>query len=362
MVDRKLGVLIHGAGWVSTQHAAAFRNNPKVEVVAVSSRRLTSAQRLAAEYAPDAACYDDYEAALRHDGVDIVSICTPQHVHLGNIVAAAEAGKHLAIEKPVVNSLEEMRQARDAVREAGVKTVVSFVLRWNPLFETLKSMLADNAFGQVYHVEADYLSYIAGWWSGYADSREPETGVCASLLGGCHAIDAVRWFAAGGSQQAAKPVEVFAYRGGVRKGRSETYDYHSHTWSEGLPLEYDGLEIALIRFDNGVTGKVTTNFESIQPYEFPLRIFGDRGTVRDNRFWSHKFPGQTDWIEIPTICPDSSDVTHHPFQGELDHFVDCILTDRESHCNLEDAVSSHEIVYACLQCYETGQPVSLPLL
>ena len=87
MSEQKLGVLIHGAGWVSTQHIAAFKNNQHAEVVAISSRRLSSAQQRAAEAGLDVACYDDYHEALRHEGVDVVSVCTPQHVHAANTIA-----------------------------------------------------------------------------------------------------------------------------------------------------------------------------------------------------------------------------------------------------------------------------------
>jgi predicted dehydrogenase len=45
----------------------------------------------------------------------------------------------------------------------------------------------------------------------------------------------------------------------------------------------------------------------------------------------------------------------------MDHFVECILEDRESHCNLADAVNTHEVAFAALECYETGRPVRLPL-
>jgi predicted dehydrogenase len=83
--------------------------------------------------------------------------------------------------------------------------------------------------------------------------------------------------------------------------------------------------------------------------------------VKDNRIWSHKFPGQRGWVEIPTILPDTSDVTHHPFQAQIDHFLECILQDRESHCNLEDAAHTHEVIFAAMKCYATGLPVKLPL-
>ena len=118
----------------------------------------------------------------------------------------------------------------------------------------------------------------------------------------------------------------------------------------------------MIKFANGALGKVSVNYGCIMPYTFPLEIFGNRGSIKDNRIWSHKFPGQDGWVEIPAILPDSADVTHHPFQGQMDHFVNCILTDQESHCNLEDAIKTHEVAFAALECYETGQPVRLPLL
>ena len=363
MAERTLGVLVHGAGWVSTQHIKAFMSNPHTEVVAISSRKLTSCQARAEEAGlQNIGLYDNYEEALKHDGVDIVCVCTPQYLHAENTIAAAQAGKHIVIEKPIANSVEEMKAMRSAVRAAGVKTIVSFVLRWNPLFETLKAMIADNAFGDVYFVEADYQHDIASWWTGYEDARKKQTGVGALLTGGCHAVDAIRWFAAKGQYEAADVVEVFAYSGGYRKGLSEEYDYFTSTWRQAPPLEYDDFEICLVKFDNGALGKVSVNYGCIMPYTFPLEVFGNRGSIKDNRVWSHKFPGQKNWVEIPTILPDSADVTHHPFQGQMNHFVECILNNRKSHCNLEDAIKTHEIVFAAQRCYETGQPVKLPLL
>ncbi|HOE10849.1 MAG TPA: Gfo/Idh/MocA family oxidoreductase [bacterium] len=362
-MQKQLGVLIHGAGWVSGEHIKAFQHNPHTHVAAICSRTMESVKKRAAEAGlKDIGMYTDLDEALRHPGVDIVSVCTPQRLHADNTIRAARAGKHVVIEKPIANSVDEMHAMLDAVRKAGVKTVVSFVLRWNPLFETLKAMIADDAFGQVYYVETDYEHDIAGWWSGFEDVRKKSTGISALNVGGCHAIDAARWFAGRGRYQPAKITEVFAYCGGYRKGLTREFDYLTGTWVENVPpMEYDGLEVVLVKFDTGAIGKVSVNFDCVMPYTFPIQIFGDKGSVRDNRVWSHKFPGQKDWVEIPTILPVSADVTHHPFQGQMNHFVDCILNDRESHCNLEDSINTHEVVFAAQQCYETRQPVRLPL-
>ncbi len=361
MAQRPLGVLIHGAGWVSGEHIKAFQHNPHTRVVAISSRRIESARRRAEEAGLQGiGLYDDLGRALRHDGVDIVSICTPQHLHCENVLQAAEAGKHLVIEKPIANSPQEMYAMRDAVRKAGVKTVVSFVLRWNPLFVTIKSLLADGALGKVYYVETDYQSHIASWWSGWEDARTKAKGVSALLVAGCHALDAARWFASTEREKAARVTEVFAWRGGWRKGGTREYNYYTGAWSDSAPpMEYDGLEVLMLKFDNGALGKVSTNYDSIMPYNFPIEIFGDKGTIKDNRLWSHMFPGQRGWVTIPTVLPDTAEVTHHPFQGQIDHFVDCILANRESFCNLEEAIHTHEVAFAAQQCYETGEPVHL---
>ncbi len=356
----KLGVLIHGAGWVSREHINAFAGNPHTEVVAVSSRRLESARARAAQAGLEVPCYDDYEAALANPDVHIVSVCTPQHVHAENTIAAARAGKHVMIEKPVCNSLEEGRAVQAAIREAGVKTVVCLVLRWNPLFRTVKRLEADGALGRVYSVETAYQSYSGDWWSGFDSARTRQLGVSSLLVGGCHAVDALRWFACTEEYAAADPTEVFAYRGGVRGRSTRQYNPLTNDWHQGPPLEYEGLEIVLVKFGNGVLGKVTVNHECIQPYTFPIEVFGDAGTVRNNRVWSHIFPGQNDWVELPCIGPDSADVEHHPFQAQVDHFVECIRNDVESHCSFADAWKTHEIVFAAQECYRTGRPVSLP--
>ena len=362
MEDKKLGVLIHGAGWVSGEHIRAFNQNPHTQVVAISSRKLESCQKRAEEAGlEDVAFYTDYEKALAHEGVDIVSVCTPQQLHPENTIDAAEAGKHVVIEKAIATNVRDMRAMSDAVKKAGVKTVVSFVLRWNPLFDTLKALIADDAVGDVFYTEADYQHDISSWWTGYEEGRTKALGVSANLVAGCHALDAARWFAAKGRYETAVPVEVFAYAGGYRKGLEIEYDYFSNSWKKAPPLEYDDLEVVLIRYSNGALSKVSTNYGCIMPYSFPVEVFGTRGTIKDNRIWSHKYPGQNDWATIPCVQPVSSDVKHHPFQGEMDHFVDCILNDRESHCNLEDAIHTHSIVFAALQCYETKQPVKLPL-
>ena len=111
-MTRTLGVLVHGAGWVSTQHIAALQQNPHTQVVAICSKSVEEARHRATESGlSNVAVYDNLAKALEQPGVDVVAVCTPQHLHCENVVMAAQAGKHMIIEKPVGISLEELRKS-----------------------------------------------------------------------------------------------------------------------------------------------------------------------------------------------------------------------------------------------------------
>jgi UDP-N-acetyl-2-amino-2-deoxyglucuronate dehydrogenase len=72
-------------------------------------------------------------------------------------------------------------------------------------------------------------------------------------------------------------------------------------------------------------------------------------------------PGQTSWATIPTVLPDSGDVTHHPFNGQIETLVAGILDGAKVLPDLDDAIKTHELVFAADKSAETGQAVKLPL-
>ena len=79
------------------------------------------------------------------------------------------------------------------------------------------------------------------------------------------------------------------------------------------------------------------------------------------RHLSRKLPGMLDWATFPTVLPNSGLVGHHPFQAEIDHFVECILTGVESHASLHDAVNTHLACFAISESSRAGgRPVAVP--
>ena len=117
----------------------------------------------------------------------------------------------------------------------------------------------------------------------------------------------------------------------------------------------------ICKFETGSIGKALSNLDDRAPYKLRISWYGDLGTMLDNRIHSQTVPGQTDYAEIPTILPDSGDVSHHPFRGQASHLLDCIEMDEESHVSLGDSINTHEVCVAADISAAEGRPVSLPL-
>ncbi|MAG35816.1 MAG: oxidoreductase [Dehalococcoidia bacterium] len=342
MAVERIGVAIQGAGNVSAEHLRAYINNPTTEVVAIGSRTLAGASLKRDEMGLEAdACsvYDSLPDLLANPRVDAVSICTPSELHALDTIEAAKAGKHILIEKPVAIHAGDLPKMHAAVQAADVRTVVSFVLRWNPLVETIKALIADGAFGDPFFVQTDY-------WHNVVQSRYPGGGgyrrhhpMSSFLAGGCHAVDMARHL------MGSDVVEVTAL----------SYDDDPDTAAPKTT-------VALVKFADGKIGKVSAGTNQWMPYVFNIDLFGPDGSIRGNKLYSRKLPGQTDFATIPTIPPDSGAVAHHPFQEEIDHFVDCIVSSSESHVNLADAINTHEVCFAAEQSSAAGgRPIRLPL-
>ncbi|MGH9359332.1 MAG: Gfo/Idh/MocA family protein [Terriglobia bacterium] len=337
-----LGVAVVGTGQVAGEHIRAYCANPRTEVRAIVSRNRDRGHAKAEEYRlQNCRGYDHLEEMLEAPGIHIVSICTPHHLHAVQGIACAKAGKHLLLEKPAALTLEDLRNLQAAVSAAKVRTLVSFVLRWNPLFRTIRSLLAEGVAGKLFYAQVDYFHAIGPKYPGYEWNIRKAMGGSSLLSAGCHAVDGLRWF------MGKNAVEVFALA--------------NVSAQNPLHYEYEPNSVTLVKFEDGAIGKVASSLECVMPYTYNIELLGDAGTIRNNQVFSKRWEGQSGWATIPTVLPDSADVHHHPFQEEIDHFVDCIMNGRESHANLEDAALTHEICFASEISARENRPVRLPL-
>ena len=321
----KYGVGILGAGWVAGEYVKAFRDHPQTEIVGIYNRTQGKATRLMETHGVTAREYASDDELFEDERVQIVVSCTPPDARPDHAIRAAETGRHIVIEKPIALSMDRVEAIRDAVAAAGVKTVTSFVLRWNPQFETVKQLIADGVLGDIIYAEGDYWHPIKREYPCYDWIVGKDIGGSAFVAAGCHAADALRFF--GG-----EVVEVCAFSTGPKLN---------------LDYEYDPVAVASLKFENGAVGKLSTVLDADTPYIFNVRLFGTEGSIQNNKVFSKKhYPGALDYWTFPTIEPDSGDVSHHPFVPEVAHFIECIENDVESHASIHDSWKSMAICFA----------------
>ncbi len=143
-------------------------------------------------------------------------------------------------------------------------------------------------------------------------------------------------------------------------GRSEIEEVSAYQVKTENPAEYPGTISVNVKFEDGKVGRSTTTFDAQMPYRFNIGVYGTEGTIRNNELFAPKlFPGQNNFLKIPCILPDSGDVTHHPFQGEVSHFLDCIIDDKRPFPDLEDAAKTQAVCFAADLSAESGKPVNL---
>jgi len=331
----KYGVGLLGAGWVAGEYVKVFDDHPLTEVIGIYNRTPGKAARLLQTHGVDGVEYATLDDFFADDRIQIVVSCTHPQVRAAHCVRAAQTGRHIVIEKPVGLSRRDTAAIREAVSRSGVKTVTSFVLRWNPQFVTVRQLIDDGVLGELIYGEADYWHPARRAQPGSPYMRKDVVG-SAFLSGGCHAVDMLRYLGGEVSEVAAfaaPPKRVHAF-------------------------EFEPVVVASLRFANGAVGKLSALLDGDTPYRFNCRLFGTNGAIQNNEVYSSaNYPGAHDYWRFPTITPNSGDVTHHPFAAEIEHFVDCIENGVESHASIDDSYKSMAICFAIDESVaKGGQP------
>ena len=364
--DGRLGVGVCGIGWCASQHISAFQKNPRTVVTALCGRDEGRTRENLSKYGlilPGARISTRFQDLLAAPDVDIVSITTPNHLHADQAVAAARAGKHMVLEKPTALDVAGLVRVRDAVREAGVRTIVSFELRYNPFLKFARWLRTSGWLGEVRFARTQYLSHVTDWYAGWEWVRTREKGRSHLLAAGCHAVDALRWCSG------LEAVEVSAFHTRITPG---------YEWPTSI--------IANLRLEGKALGHVTSSTDFKLPYNFGVELMGDRATLRqnilqslegkmdldaltrENPFEDVRLESTVDVLDRPAVrivcaMPGSADVSHHPFQPEIDELVSCILEGRETSISVFDAQKTMEICLAADRSAELGgKPVKLPLI
>lgn len=248
---------IIGAGTIAGFHAEAIRDAEGATLRSVFDTQGNRAQEFGEHWS--AVAYDDIAAFLADPELDCVTICTPSGLHLDAAVAAAEAGKHVMVEKPMEVTSKRAEKIVTACVRKGVQLGGVFQTRFHPAAEVLRQAVTAGWFGRVSLVSAEIkwyrdAEYYAG--SGWRGTWRLDGGG-ALMNQSIHAVDLLLWYF-------GFPVEISAHAA-VR----------TH---EGLEVE-DTL-VATFRFPGGELGSIQATTGAWPGSFKTIEVCGESGHVR----------------------------------------------------------------------------------
>ncbi|MPZ20523.1 MAG: gfo/Idh/MocA family oxidoreductase [Luteitalea sp.] len=339
----QLNIGIVGLGWVAGAHIEALKGVEGARVTAICSRREWNEQDLQRRFGVPLRAYRDLDTMLKDPAIDIIDICTPHPLHPEQAIAAAKAGKHLIIEKPLALDIDAANAVRTAVRASGVQACVCFEVRFSQHALAIRSTLDQGLLGQLHYAEVDYYHGIGPWYGQFSWNIKRDFGGSSLLTAGCHALDLLLHF------MDADVEEVTSYS---NRSRSAIF----------APYEYDTTSVTLLKFKDGRLGKVASVTDCLQPYYFHIHLVGSEGSLLDNRFYSQRLKGlmKDRWSTLGTPLVDSGDVADHPYRPQFQSFIDSLTKGVPMPwTDFETAFQSHRVVFAADRSAREGRTVAL---
>ncbi len=336
--QRRVRVAVIGCGLIARRsHLPAYVAASEAELAAVVSRHRETAEAVAREFG-NPRVFDSWQEAVDAPDIDAIDICTPNALHASIAIAAAKAGKHVLVEKPMATSLQDADAMVAAAREAGVVLMVAHNLRFVPIYQAMQKAIAEGAIGRPFSARGVFMH--AGpdeFWGATSDWfwEQGQAGGGSLLDMGIHMIDLLRWMI-------GRPVrEVSAMTARVLK-----------------PTFADDNAIVLMRFDGDVLASVQASW-SARPFpDRQITIHGELGHIAMGRSAEEPLvinlqEGEGSRKVIPAILPAST--VGDPFVN----FVRSIRDGVEPFVNGEDGRASLAVALAGYESAESGRVVLL---
>jgi predicted dehydrogenase len=252
-----IGVGVVGVGTFGEVHARIYNEHPRTELIAVSDIDKTRAEKVAAMY--NAKAYVRYEEMLKDPRINAVSIVVPDMAHRDPCVAAANAGKHILLEKPLATSMEDGKVIIEAVERNKVTLMVDFMNRWSPPFSMAKRSLDSGEIGDLLYVNMRLNDSL------FVPTKMLSWAGKSSVLWflGSHAIDLILWLVGSTVE------EVFC---------TSTYKVLS-----GMGIPTADFYHSILQFRNGAIANIENSW--ILPdsgptvFEFTAEIVGTKGKI-----------------------------------------------------------------------------------
>jgi len=336
----KLRFGVIGLGTFGEVHLQAYSGHPAAELAAVCDLDEGRLEAAGERYGVGAR-FTDYRDLLAMDGLDAVSVVTPDFAHADIVVDAIKSRKAVLVEKPLATTIQDCDRIGKALRANPVPFMVDFHNRWNPGVSRMRDAIEAGDIGKVqmaYHRLSDTV-FVPTRMLSWAGSSSLLWFLCS------HCLDTLRWLL---QDDVARVYTVSGSR--VLKGMGiETADYY----------------MSVVEFGQGARAVIencwTLPDSNPSVVDFKLEVVGDKGALYFDPSPERllKSTGQ----EISTVDTYACLRVHGKAVGfaveSILHFVDCLQAGREPIAGFEDGREVTRIVLAMEESVRQGQPVDL---
>ena len=347
---KKVRVGVVGAGNIAHDtHLPAYARIENAELVAVCDIDIEKAKRAAEKYHIPA-YYASLGEMLEKADIDAVDICVWNSAHVPMCIEAARAGKHVMCEKPPATSAEAMEELKRVLEETKVTYLLAVPNRFQTMNMYVKELCDKGEFGEIFYAKASYLrrrGVPRGW---FTDKSVAGGGPVYDI--GVHRIDSA-WYLMG----CPKPVRVSAATFS-KYPEYEIRGYAPYTAApspNGNVYDCEDLGAGVIYFENGAQMMFEASWTLNLPNEGFTMICGTRAgcDVDKKKIYTEKDGFLYD--NTVNIVKDAN-----PFEGEIRHFVDCILRgERKTKYPIDEAITMQKIMDAIYESAATGRDIFL---
>jgi predicted dehydrogenase len=285
-VARSVGIGLIGVGWMGTVHSAAYRrarlHYPDCDAVArlvVAADESEPRAREAAELLGFGSWTTDWRAVIEHPDVEAVSVTVPNDLHEEVALAAAAAGKHIWIEKPVGRFPSETAAIAAAVDAAGVCSIVGFNYRHAPAVVHAKRLIEDGTLGTIDHFRSQWVAAYAANPKGALSWRFRRDRAGLGILGdlGSHAVDLAQFLVGPIESVTARTATIVTERP-LPSSTGTHFDVVEG--GELAPVENEDAVWSIVRFERGVTGTIESSRVAVGPQaRYAFEVHGSNGAV-----------------------------------------------------------------------------------
>jgi predicted dehydrogenase len=340
-MSKKIRVAVVGCGAIAQRrHIPEYEENAHVELVAFADPVLERAEKYAEKHGAKA--YADYEVMLKEVKVDAVSVCTPNYLHAPVAIAAANAGAHVLVEKPMAVTSEEGEAMIAAAKKNGVFLMVGHNQRYMPPHQKAKEILDSGRLGKVLTFRTSFGHGGPEGWS--LDGRESwffrkEEAIMGAMGDlGVHKSDLIRYLL---NDEVSEVV-----------GFIDTLDKKD--------TDVDDNATCVLRMKGGAVGSLVGSWTYYKGEDNSTVFWCENGVMKvgtdpEDHVIVELRNGTIERYKVGAIATNASQTTSYV----IDAFIDSILSNKEPLITGEEGLKSLNVILGAFESQATGRIVKL---